>query len=242
MTDPALTRARPNRGAKLGTAVVDQLVDDIVRGVLAPGATLSPEADLCEEFGVSRTVIRESVKVIQEKGMLRIQHGRGTQVTDPLEWNLLDETVLTAMIRNDETLAILDELVVVRTTLESEMASAAARLGTSEQFTAVTGELAAMESLLHSVPSFAAADIRFHDAVMVASGNRLGRSIVTRIHDKARDSMRYHGDYTQPAMQLTVDEHRRIADALLAGDEAEASTAMRAHILGSWARRRPTKP
>ena len=76
MTDPALIRARPNRSAKLGTAVVDQLVDDIVRGVLAPGATLSPEADLCEEFGVSRTVIRESVKVIQEKGLLRIQHGR----------------------------------------------------------------------------------------------------------------------------------------------------------------------
>jgi DNA-binding FadR family transcriptional regulator len=239
MTDPALIRARPNRSAKLGTAVIDQLVDDIVRGVLAPGATLSPEADLCEEFGVSRTVIRESVKVIQEKGLLRIQHGRGTQVTDPLEWNLLDETVLTAMIRNDETLAILDELVVVRTTLETEMASAAARLGTPEQLSAAAAELTAMESLLHSTPEFAAADVRFHDAVMVASGNRLGRTIVTRIHDKARDSMRYHGDYTQPAMELTVAEHRRIHQALLAGDEPEAGAAMRAHILGSWARRRP---
>lgn len=71
------------RGAKLGTTVVEQLVDDIVRGALPPGTALPPEADLCEEFGVSRTVIRESVKVIQEKGLVRIEHGRGTQVTDP---------------------------------------------------------------------------------------------------------------------------------------------------------------
>jgi GntR family galactonate operon transcriptional repressor len=117
--DPPARRPRRVRPAKLGTTVVEQLVDDIVRGALRPGSALPPEGDLCEEFGVSRTVIRESVKVIQEKGLVRIEHGRGTQVTDPRRWNLLDDVVLTSVIAHDENATFLDELVSVRTALNS---------------------------------------------------------------------------------------------------------------------------
>src|ERR1041384_1920660 len=124
---PATDVAPPRvRGAKLGTHVVQQIVNDVVRGALNPGSTLPPEAELCDQFGVSRTVIRESIKVVQEKGLVRIEHGRGTQVTDPRQWNLLDDVVLTSVIAHDETAAFLDELVTVRTALEAEMAAAAA--------------------------------------------------------------------------------------------------------------------
>ncbi|MFC7245605.1 FadR/GntR family transcriptional regulator [Catellatospora aurea] len=227
------------RGTKLGINVVQQIVNDIVRGVLTPGSTLPPEADLCDQFGVSRTVIRESVKVVQEKGLVRIEHGRGTQVTDPRQWNLLDDVVLTAIIAHDANLSFLDELVATRTALEADMAAAAATAHTAEDRLRISASLELMRSKKDNVPEFAAADAHFHDMVMAASRNRLGRAIVNSIHDKARGSMRYHGEYNEAVVRQTLDEHQAIHDAILAKDPAAAAAAMRAHITGSWSRRRP---
>ena len=64
----------------LGVAVVEELVDAIVSGRLGPGDLLPPEGPLSEQFGVSRTVIRESVKRVEEKGLVDIVRGRGTVV------------------------------------------------------------------------------------------------------------------------------------------------------------------
>ncbi|GAA2822157.1 FadR/GntR family transcriptional regulator [Nonomuraea rubra] len=232
-------RSRRVRPAKLGTTVVEQLVDDIVRGVLRPGSALPPEGELCEEFGVSRTVIRESVKIVQEKGLVRIEHGRGTQVMDPRQWNLLDDVVLTSVIAHDENATFLDELVSVRTALEADMAAAAARFHTAQDDERIAAELGTMRASLESPPDFGAADVRFHDMIMAASGNRLGRAIVNSIHDKARTSMRYHGEYNDSVMRRTLEEHQAISDAIVAGDPEGAAAAMRRHILDSWNRRRP---
>ncbi|GAB3960229.1 hypothetical protein GCM10027614_81540 [Micromonospora vulcania] len=109
----------------LGVAVVEDLVDAVVSGKLRPGESLPPEGPLSEQFGVSRTVIRESVKRVEEKGLVTIARGRGTQVRSMTSWNLLDRVVLTSLIKHDETLGILDELSVVRAQLESVMAAEA---------------------------------------------------------------------------------------------------------------------
>ena len=80
----------------------------------------------------------------------------------------------------------------------------------------------------------------FHDTVMDISGQRLARAIVTSIHGKARTTGRYHGATTAARIAETVNEHRRILDAICAGDGAGANAAMYEHITGSWARRRPS--
>ena len=123
IVDPTLGSAvlaehasRRQHGGRLGSALVVQLVDDIVGGAYAPGATLPTEADLGAKFGVSRTVVRESVKLLQDKGLIRIVQGKGTLVTDPRSWDLIDDVVLAAVVRHDDTLGILDELVLVRAT------------------------------------------------------------------------------------------------------------------------------
>lgn len=241
-TRPSAAVGTPDRvrGPKLGAGVVQKLVDDIVGGAIQPGWTLPPEADLCDEFGVSRTVIRESIKVMQEKGLVRIEHGRGTHVTDPRQWNLLDDMVLTAIIAHDANLSFLDELVATRAALEADMAAAAASLRTADDELGISAALELMRANVGRVVEFAAADVHFHDMVMAASRNRLGRAIVNSIHDKARTSMRYHGKYSQAVMLQTVAEHQAVHDAVLAGNPEAAATAMRVHILGSWSRRRPT--
>ena len=238
--DKGLEPRRRVRGAKLGAAVVEHLVDDIVRGAAKPGAALPSEAELCEEFGVSRTVIRESIKIVQEKGLIRIEHGRGTQVTDPLQWNLLDDVILTAVIRHDDSLEILDELVSVRAALEAEMAAGSARNATDAHRGDLLAALDTMATLVERAPDFAAADVHFHDVVMASSRNRLGRTIVTSIHDKARTSMRYHGEYTAQMALQTVEEHRTVYQAIIDGDPDRAASAMRTHIHDAWSRRRPT--
>jgi DNA-binding FadR family transcriptional regulator len=227
------------RAPKLGTTVVHQMVNDIVRGVYTPGSALPPEAELCNRFAVSRTVIRESIKVIQEKGLVRIEHGRGTQVTDARDWNLLDDLVLTAIVANDANLSFLDELVATRAALEADMAAGAAGSHNADDAARMDAALAAMRARIGEVIEFADADVHFHDMVMAASRNRLGRAIVNSIHDKARRSMRYHGEYNEAVMLRTVDEHQAVYDAIIAGDAQAAAAAMRVHILGSWSRRRP---
>ncbi|MEV6847563.1 FadR/GntR family transcriptional regulator [Actinoplanes sp. NPDC051411] len=229
------------RGDRLGTAVVASLVDDIVSGRLPAGDTLPTEAEIGDHFGVSRTVVRESVKLLQDKGLVLIHRGVGTVVRSPQSWDMIDEIVLSALVRNDESLVILDELVTVRAALEREMAITAAAVRTPEQIEAIRSALRAMERTADDPAAFSAADADFHDVVMSTSGNRLGRAIVTSIHDKARTTGRYHGTTSAQYTAMTLDEHRAVVEAIEAGDRAAAGSLMYAHITGSWARRRPQR-
>src|SRR4051812_14690203 len=99
---PAWTR----RPANLARAVTAELVERIVRGLHPPGTPLPPEPALCEMFSVSRTVVREAVKILQEKGLVQVRQGTGTIVTPPTTWNMLDELVLTATIAEDDGVTI----------------------------------------------------------------------------------------------------------------------------------------
>jgi GntR family galactonate operon transcriptional repressor len=231
--------SRRQRGGRLGSAVLAKLADDIVGGVFPPGSTLPTEADLGTQFGVSRTVVRESVMLLQEKGLIRIVQGKGTLVLDPRSWDLIDDVVLSAVVRHDDTLGILEELVIVRAALEREMAAAAAEHASAAQKELIKKAFAEMERSAPDVAQFAAADVGFHDAVMDASGNRLARAIVTSIHGKARTTGRYHGSTTADRITETLDEHREILEAISRSDAAAANAAMYAHIVGSWTRRRP---
>lgn len=231
--------ARRQRGGRLGVALVAQLADDIVGGTYPPGSSLPTEAELGAAFGVSRTVVRESVMLLQDKGLVQIVHGKGTQVTDPKSWDMIDDVVLSAVVRHDDTLGILDELVQVRAALERDMAATAAEQATPAQRDQIRTALTAMERSAHDVAEFAAADVFFHDAVMDASGSRLARAIVTSIHGKARTTGRYHGSTSADRIAETLDEHGQILTAITDGDAAAAAAAMHAHIVGSWARRRP---
>jgi len=119
------------------------------------------------------------------------------------------------------------------------MAAAAAEQATREQREQLAEAFRAMELAVRDVAEFSAADVDFHDTVMDISGQRLARAIVTSIHGKARTTSRYHGATTAARIAETIDEHRRILDAICAGDAAGANAAMYEHITGSWARRRP---
>lgn len=226
--------------ARLGVAVVADLVAAIVTGTLPPGEVLPPEGILSQQFGVSRTVIRESVKRIEEKGLVVVAQGRGTTVNPPSKWNVLDPVVLSAMVDHDDSLGVLDELSVVRGSLEASMARAAAQRQNPER----SAELrAAFEETGRRIDDFEAyneADADFHYLIMEQSGNRLAANITRILFARARESSRFIGTPGVEAMRVTLDEHRAILDAIVSGDGEAASQAMRDHIARAWARRRPS--
>src|SRR5690606_25514354 len=98
-----------------------------------PGDALPTEALLSQQFGVSRTVIRESVKRVEEKGLVTVVQGRGTTVNPPSTWNVIDPVVLSALVDHDDDLGVLDDLTVVRASLEASMARAAAERRTEQR-------------------------------------------------------------------------------------------------------------
>jgi DNA-binding FadR family transcriptional regulator len=229
----------PRRPARLGTVVQATLIDRIASGELAPGTTLPTEIALCEAFGVSRTVIRESFKVLEEKGLVRIKQGQGTTVEPAERWNLLDPLVLEAAIRHDETLRILDDLIDVRVALECQMARDAAVRMSNAELDALRDALTGLERLIDSTDEYLDADTDYHDMILIGSGNQLGRSIVRSIHRYARASARYHGTSTTRADLLTSHRgHVAICERLCARDTDGAGVAMQDHIMKSWLERK----
>ncbi|MFJ8941136.1 FadR/GntR family transcriptional regulator [Streptomyces sp. NPDC102365] len=234
------TRLFPPRlpAGRLGVAVVSELVDLIVTGQLQEGELLPPEGPLSEHFGVSRTVLRESVKRLEEKGLVIVSQGRGTQVRAPGYWNLLDPVVLSALIDNDETLGVLDELTVVRASLESAMAGAVAGSRSAEGLRRLENALTTMRESASETDSFRQADVVFHYALMEISGNRLAENIAKQLYKRAVESSRYQGIDSPDAFERTLKEHAAIVDAISRQDVAAAQKTMHDHIHISWERRR----
>jgi GntR family galactonate operon transcriptional repressor len=236
---PSFLGSTPQRvpAARLGVAVVHDLVAAIVTGEVAPGQSLPPEAMLSQQFGVSRTVIRESVKRVEEKGLINIAQGRGTEVLPAGSWNVLDPVVLSALVENDDSVGVLDELAVVRGSLEGSMAAEAAVVRTDEEVASLRASLDWMHETKDD-KRFEQADVDFHVVVMAASKNRLAQNITQILYSRARESTRFTGATTEEAVQLTLDEHARILRAVERGDAPAAENAMREHIRVAWQRRR----
>ena len=233
---PAAAARRP---ARLADLLVDSIVDGIVSGDIPPYAALPPEAALVEQFEVSRITVREALKLLEAKGLVEVRRGIGAVVRDDSHWNLLDSAVLAAAVKHDSNLTILDELVSVRSALESDLAGQAALLATDE-------DRAELEAIYHRLEAdtarpeiFIETDVEFHDRIMAASGNRLARSIVSSVHSQARTSLRYQGHPSIEAVTVTNGEHRIILDRILDRDAPGAAQAMTDHIRSAWQRRRP---
>jgi DNA-binding FadR family transcriptional regulator len=239
--DGAAAWSIAGRPARLSVVVVGALVDAIVSGHYPPGTLLPPEPVLCQSFDVSRSVVREAMKLLEEKGLARARQGHGTTISPPDEWNMLDPIVLDAAIRADDTVQTLDGLVDVRVALESAMAAAAARAMTDADLAELGAVIEELNGLLHDPDRYLALDTRYHDLIMRCSGNRLGRSIISTIHPLARASSRYSPPPDDASIRLAHAGHTAIYEQLRRRDPEGAAAAMEEHIRGTWAARRTTR-
>jgi DNA-binding FadR family transcriptional regulator len=226
------------RPTNLARAITTELVERIVRGDHPSGTSLPPEPVLCETFSVSRTVIREAMKVLQEKGLVQVRQGAGTLVTPPSTWNMLDDLVLGAVIAEDETLGVLDDLVVTRRLLESDMAMVAARTSDEETVAELRDLVDLMDGLVDDPALYREQDHAFHDTIMRASGNRIARGVVRALESQVFHTARYMGRTDRELCAASNRGHRRIYERIAAHDPSGAADAMFAHITEAWLVRR----
>jgi DNA-binding FadR family transcriptional regulator len=232
------TASLTGRPARLSVVVVTVLVDRIVSGEYPPGSLLPPEPALCQSFDVSRSVVREAVKALEEKGLARARQGHGTTIAPPDEWNLLDPAVLDAAVRHDDAMPILDDVVEVRVALECQMVRAAARRMSDEDLEELSRLLERLDSEIAHPERYHESDTRYHDFILRCSGNRLGRSIIRSIHPYARASARYSPPADLDDIRESHRGHVAIYDALAARDPDAAAAAMEEHITGTWTLRK----
>jgi DNA-binding FadR family transcriptional regulator len=213
------------------------LVADIVGGVVPAGSMLPREADLAQEFGVSRGVAREAIRGLEERGLVVVKHGRGATVTTDERWDVFSRDVLAAILDSPRGAEFLREYLECRRILEieaaglaAERASAAALAVLADALTKMIGSAerargnAAAEDLYHE------ADIAFHRAVISATGNRsLGR-MTEPIHRALAEARR---PLARPENRLdrSIPEHKRILAAIADRDMDEARSAMHDHLL-----------
>jgi len=228
----------------LAAAVTAELVQRVVRGTYAPGTTLPPEPVLCETFSVSRTVIREAVKVLQEKGLVQVRQGSGTIVPAPAQGHMLDELVLGAVVAQDDSLAVLDDLVVTRRLLESDMANVAARAADEATVERLRALVDRMDELVDDHVPYEEHDRLFHDTIMETSGNRIARGVVKSLESQVINTARYVGRTERALCVASNLGHRRIYERIAAHDPPGAAEAMFTHITDAWLVRRggPSQP
>ena len=230
--------ARDKRPATLAPAITAELVRRIVSGVHPPGTALPPEPALGDEFGVSRTVLREAVKILQEKGLVQVRQGAGTIVTPPPMWDMLDALVLSAAIAEDEGVVILDDLVVTRRVLESDMANVAARTVDPETVGSLRTLVDRMDELVDDHVAYAEQDLAFHDTIMRVSGNRIARGVVRSLESQVVSTARYMGRQEPALCAASNRGHRRIYERIAARDPEGAAEEMFRHITEAWLVRR----
>jgi DNA-binding FadR family transcriptional regulator len=212
-------------------------IADIASRRFAPGEPLPREADLASQFGVSRGVAREALRGLEERGLVRVKHGRGATVNADDRWDVFDPDVLGALLRSDHGAAILREYLECRRILEIEAVGLAAERATEADLAALADALARMttsaerargnpaaEDLYHE------ADIAFHRALIAATGNRALGNMTEPIH-RALTAARHPLARPDARMERALPEHRRILTAIADRDPAAARAAMRDHLV-----------
>lgn len=208
--------------------VISQLEEMIHRGDLRPGDRLPPERDLARLLGVSRPTVRDGIGSLVAVGVLQSRRGTGTFVVNAEGSPALDSNPLRLM-------ASLRGFTITETfeackSLEMTIAGLAADRATGEQLAQMSEEIAEMFASLDDPAQYLIHDMRFHQTVAAASGNRILTSFMNMLStlllevrsktvNRARD------------LKESAEMHRNIYSAIRKRDAPAATAAMRDHLL-----------
>ncbi|MQT15534.1 FadR/GntR family transcriptional regulator [Segnochrobactrum spirostomi] len=220
-----LQRVPPRPRPRVGRDFTVALARAIVEGRFPEGSTLPREQDLCAEYSISRSVVREALKTLESKGVVRSRARAGTRVRPRSDWNLLDAELLDWMGESVVDADLLAAVLEARQAIEPFAAALAAERASLADVAALH---AAWEAMRDAAPgddqAFTAADAEFHRVLMRASGNRVFEQLsgiidaaLTRSLDRSNRSVHSHRE--------AIEIHGRLVEALRMRDRAAAHRA-----------------
>jgi DNA-binding FadR family transcriptional regulator len=228
-------RRRPRT---LALELVESLGDRIRDGRLAPGDKLPTEAAFMDEFGVSRTVVREAISKLQASGLVETRHGVGTFVVglgDAAPFRIAPEQFATLR----DVIAVLE----LRIGVETEAAGLAALRRTADNLRDMRAALDSISANIEAGRDAVGPDFQFHLEIARATQNThfadLMGTLGTMIIPRARlDPAPAINDHRREYLRRVNGEHESIYDAIAAQDAEAARAAMRTHLANSRERRR----
>lgn len=219
-TDPSL----PNGATRVA---VETLGRRIASDIYAEGEVMPTEDQLAASLGVSRTTVRDAIKVLSGKGLVRTARRYGTRVRVVEDWNLLDADVAAWHEPTHPRVRLMfAETTELRCIIEPEAAALAAERATDEQRRIISESACAMHPGEDDVQALFDADCRFHSTVLEATGNRMMRQLRRIILAMLRISYEF-GVLAASGERVTREGHIRVANAIAASDADAARLAMR---------------
>lgn len=238
MDNSSWAQPAPKRSRNLALGLVETLSTRIREGMLVPGDRLPTEAAFMQDFGVSRTVVREALSKLQAAGLVETRHGVGTFVTATNEaqnFRIAPEQLATAR----EVIAVLE----LRVGIETEAAGLAAMRREEANLTAMREALGTFVAAAASNSDAVASDFQLHMEIARATQNihfvdlmtYLGTMIIPRTR---LNTARLAGENRREYLARVHTEHENIVAAITNRDVEVARAAMRTHLANSRERLR----
>ena len=218
-------REQTRRG-RLRDRAADQILEMVVSGGLRPGERLPPERELCERLDVSRTVVREALNLLEARGLISIEHGRGAVVSGGNTDAVRDTLGLILRVRPKA----LWELLEMRKILEVEISGLAAERATEEDVEAMRARLRRMAACIDVPQGYVDADVEFHALLARGAGNAVLLTMLDPIVDLLRASRQVSAARRPGSALRALGEHEEILRRVEEGDAEGARREMRVHL------------
>ncbi|MDV7103839.1 FadR/GntR family transcriptional regulator [Vibrio sp. TH_r3] len=214
----------------LHVQVAREIARGILSGDLAEGSVIPGEMVLCEEFGISRTALREAVKLLTSKGLLVSRPKIGTKVVERAFWNFLDPQLIEWMDGLIDTQEFCEQFLGLRKAIEPEACALAAIHASAEQRIELSETFQTMCEIAHAdvfnQEEWIDVDMKFHNLIFNATGNNFylpfGHILQTMFINFFAHSSK-EGD-------VCLGEHREIYEAIMAGNAEKAKQASYDHL------------
>jgi Transcriptional regulators len=211
--------------------VVQELGERIVRGELKQGEILPSEEVLATRMSVSRTALREAIKVLAAKGLIESRPKIGTRIRDERHWSQLDADVLAWRCASMPTAEFSQTLMQMREIIEPAAAALAAQFGSAAQIETIERAFRAMEAAAN-IEQWTAADVAFHEAILQATNNPLLGSLFAVIETALATFFALSARSAQD-FKYSLPHHHKVFDAIRRHQPEAARKVMQQMIADS---------
>ena len=213
---------------KSSDVLADQLRKQILGGALTPGAALPTERELVLQTGLSRGSVREALRILEAEGLVSTRPGRmgGSIARQPGDESLAKYIHLFAHGRGISLKSVLQ----TREAIEPSLARLAALNRTDDELDDLVRATERVEQAYADTPLYLAENVKWHCAIAAASHNELLRAFMVAISSMIYKASAIENFATEDVRRVVIKAHRRILDAIVAGDGAAAERRMARHL------------
>ena len=209
--------------------IIQAIGEAIVSGRYRPGDLMPRESDLVEEFGASRTAVREAIKVLAAKGLIETRQKVGTRVRPQEQWNHFDPEIIAWRLGGGFNDDFIRDLIELRQITEPAAARLAASRATLSDIAELEAALRKMEASKGDPEAYAKADTAFHMKVFLASHNNLVASFSYTIRQILEATFKLHQSSKGPSAYGDDEDiafHRAVLERISRGEPERAAEAM----------------